>query len=142
MFILHPTLEADTHTIGRLTLCRILLMNNSQLPWIILVPERPGVRESYELSTKDQLILLGESNSIGKHLMNEFNGDKLNVASLGNLVPQLHVHHIVRFNHDPVWPNPVWGNLTAKPFTKAASLRMIKRLQKRFSTDYSDFSPA
>ena len=142
MFILHPTLESDTLAIGRLKLCRILLMNNSQLPWIILVPERAGIRESFELSTQDQSTLMTESNSIGKLLMNEFNGDKLNVAALGNVVPQLHVHHIVRYAHDPVWPNPVWGNLSTKPFTKIAAQQMIKRLQKRFLGELSDFTPA
>lgn len=117
-------------------------MNNSRLPWIILVPERAGIRESFELSTQDQLALMTESNSIGKLLMNEFNGDKLNVAALGNIVPQLHVHHIVRYAHDPVWPNPVWGNLSTKPFTKIAAQQMIKRLQKLFLGELSDFTPA
>lgn len=142
MFTLHPTLAADTNIVGNLTLCRVLLMNNRRLPWVILVPERAGIRESYELSAADQLALNKESNALGKALMTEFNGDKLNVAALGNVVPQLHVHHIVRYTHDPVWPNPVWGNLAPKPYTQTTWQQMIKRLQKRFTAELDHFTPA
>ncbi len=108
-FELHQRLAADTIVVGDWPLCRLLLMNDSQYPWAILVPRRVGLREAYELQTADQLQLLAESNHLGREMMQRFAGEKLNVAALGNMVPQLHVHHIVRSSGDPAWPAPVWG---------------------------------
>lgn len=118
-FELHPQLAADTLTVGRLPLCRLLLMNDANYPWLILVPERPGVREIYELDAGDQQALLQESSQLGRALMELFCGDKLNIAALGNVVPQLHVHHVVRHHRDPAWPAPVWGRVPARPYEPA-----------------------
>lgn len=108
-FELNPRLAADSIAIGDWPLCRLLLMNDSQYPWAILVPRRAGLREAYELEAADQLQLLAESNHLGREMMRRFSGEKLNVAALGNMVPQLHLHHIVRHSADPAWPAPVWG---------------------------------
>lgn len=106
---LHERLAADTILLGHWPLCELRLMNDSQYPWVILVPRRPDVREIYELSAPDQQHLLQEINVMGQGLMQLFAGDKLNVAALGNLVPQLHLHLLVRFTADAAWPAPVWG---------------------------------
>jgi diadenosine tetraphosphate (Ap4A) HIT family hydrolase len=119
-FELHPQLAADTVWVGDLPLCRLLLMNDRQYPWTILVPRRAGLREIYELHESDQLRFWRESAQLSQILMTAFSGDKLNVAALGNMVPQLHVHHIVRFKDDPAWPAPVWGKHPAQPYDSAA----------------------
>ncbi|WP_029653801.1 HIT domain-containing protein [Marinobacter daepoensis] len=109
MFQLHERLAADTHKLGESRLCEVLLMNDSTWPWVILVPRVPGVREIYELDQQQQQRLLAESSALSEGMMALFSGDKMNVAALGNMVPQLHLHHIVRFEGDPAWPGPVWG---------------------------------
>lgn len=139
MFSLHPTLQADTAEIGQFPVCTALLMNNAHLPWIILVPKRAGIREMHELSQKDQQAVFQESLLVGKTLLEDFNGDKLNTAAIGNMVPQLHLHHIVRFKHDPVWPQPVWGNLPNKKYTQIKLGQMLKRLRRLLENASSDF---
>lgn len=109
MFELDDRLEADTVEIGELSLCRVLLMNDAQYPWVILVPQRENVREIFELSDADQHQLMIESNTVAKVMADHFKAEKMNVAALGNMVPQLHIHHIVRFGNDAAWPKPVWG---------------------------------
>lgn len=127
-FILHPRLAADCHVLGELPLCRLLLMNDANYPWCILVPRRAGIREIYELGEDDQLALLRESSMLGRALMLAFGGTKLNVAALGNMVPQLHVHHIVRYEGDPAWPGPVWGRHPARPYADAERRTFVERL--------------
>ena len=105
-------------------------MNNKLLPWLILVPKRTAIREIYELSIKDQGLVQKESSFIAQLLMQHYKGDKLNVASLGNMVPQLHLHHIVRYQHDSVWPNPVWGNISSKPYSQSDAKQELKQLRK------------
>jgi diadenosine tetraphosphate (Ap4A) HIT family hydrolase len=119
MFELHPQLAADCETLGRFDLCRLLLMNDANYPWCILVPERAGVREIYELAPVDQQQLLHESSALAAGMARVFNADKMNIAALGNVVPQLHVHHIVRYTSDPSWPAPVWGKVLARPYASA-----------------------
>ena len=128
-FALHPRLEADTVTIGDWPLCRVLLMNDAQYPWFILVPRREGAREIYQLGDADQAQLLRESSQLSRALMQAFRGDKLNVAALGNVVPQLHLHHIVRFAGDPAWPAPVWGRHPARPYAPAEQAERLKALR-------------
>lgn len=116
-FRLHPKLAADTIEVGDLDLCRILLMNDSRYPWLILVPRRADIREAYELSEAEQGLLWQEVTRVGQKLMQLLGGHKLNIAALGNMVPQLHVHVIVRQEDDPAWPAPVWGHSDAVPHT-------------------------
>ncbi len=115
----HPQLLKDTVPLGRFTLCQLLLMNDSQYPWFILLPERENIRELYELDDADRQQLWEESAQLSRTLTELFKPDKLNIAALGNQVPQLHVHHIARYSHDPAWPAPVWGKLPPKPYYSA-----------------------
>lgn len=113
---IHPRLAADCLVLGRFPLSYLLLMQDANYPWFILVPDRENIQEIYQLSEDDQRQLLRESSRLGEALMRGFQGDKLNVAALGNMVPQLHVHHIVRHRTDPAWPAPVWGRVPARPY--------------------------
>ncbi len=115
-FSLHSRLSADTHLLGDFPLCRLLVMNDVTYPWFILVPRRAAIREIHELTEADQHQLLRESSQLGQQLEKVFKADKLNVAALGNLVPQLHLHHIVRYQDDPCWPAPVWGKSSPVPY--------------------------
>lgn len=128
-FTLHPALMADCALVGELPLCRVLLMDDSNYPWIILVPRRTGMREIHELAPADVAQFWDESVRLGRALMAHFGGCKLNVAALGNQVPQLHVHHIVRRIDDPAWPRPIWGVVPAVPYSDAerASLCALLR---------------
>jgi diadenosine tetraphosphate (Ap4A) HIT family hydrolase len=120
MFELHPRLAQDTLAIGDFPLCRLLLMNDSSYPWFILVPRRAEIREIFELEQRDQLQMLKESSQLSRALSRLFQADKLNIAALGNMVPQLHIHHIVRYQTDQAWPNPVWGLFPARPYNERA----------------------
>lgn len=106
---LHERLAADTLPLGTTNLCDIRLMNDATWPWVLLVPRLPGIREIYQLPEADQIQLLRESSRLGQGMMAAFGGDKFNLAALGNMVPQLHLHHIVRYRDDPAWPGPIWG---------------------------------
>ena len=117
MFKLHPQLEKDCLSVGEYPLCSLLLVNDANYPWFILVPKRADISEIFQLSEADQLQLMKESNSLSALLAEHFQADKLNVAALGNMVPQLHVHHIVRYKNDVAWPKPVWGVVPAEPYS-------------------------
>lgn len=112
-FELHPQLAADCIVLGDFPVSRLLLLNDSNYPWFVLVPRRAGVTEIYHLSDEDQCILMKESSFLASNLADIFAAKKMNVASLGNMVPQLHVHHIVRYETDSAWPAPVWGKVPA-----------------------------
>ena len=141
MFELHPQLNIDTFTIGDLPLCRILMMNDKQFPWLILVPKRSFIREVYELNENDRSVLQEESSRISELLMDHFKGDKLNIGALGNIVPQLHIHHIVRYTHDAIWPKPVWGQIETKRYTKLQQQNLITTLQAIVKENISGFKP-
>lgn len=128
-FELHPRLHADTVFVGELPLSRLLLMNDARYPWAILVPRRDNLREIYELSGDDQSQLLLESSALARALMNAFSGHKLNIGALGNVVAQLHVHHVVRYPDDPAWPGPVWGHSPAQAYTPETLQARIAALQ-------------
>ncbi len=129
-FELHAQLAKDCFALGDFALCRVLLMNEANYPWVILVPRREGTREIHDLADADRIQLWDESALLSRALMRVFKGDKLNVAALGNLVPQLHVHHIVRFTTDVAWPAPVWGKLPVRPYSKAARDERLLLLRK------------
>lgn len=106
-------------------------MNDSNYPWLILVPKREGVREIFELSESDQQQLLRESSMVSRLLVELFSPDKINIAALGNMVPQLHIHHIARFTSDPAWPAPVWGHSKAVPYAKKRADELLGEINKR-----------
>jgi diadenosine tetraphosphate (Ap4A) HIT family hydrolase len=136
MFELHPRLEADCISIGSFPLCRLLLMNDSNYPWFILVPRRAGIREIFELSEDDQRQLLWESSSLSRLIADHFKADKINVAALGNMVPQLHIHHIVRYESDPAWPAPVWGHTLAEPYSEQKLSELVKTVSGLMPDDF------
>ena len=118
-FELDPRLEADTLPLADLPLCRALLMNDARYPWVVLVPRVPSVSEVFELSQAEQAQLWQEATQLGAAMKEGFQGDKLNIATLGNVVSQLHIHLVVRYTDDASWPAPVWGNGTPKPYELA-----------------------
>jgi len=122
---LHSQLQTDTVEIGRFPLCRLLLMKDANYPWFILLPDRAGVTEIHQLAADDQLQLMRESTLLSGALVAAFRPDKLNIAALGNVVPQLHLHHIVRYRTDPAWPAPVWGRVPARTYDEAAQNEVI-----------------
>jgi len=119
-FDLHPRLAADCILIGSLPLSLLLLLDDARYPWFVLVPRRPGVQEIFELGEDDQRQLWQESAQLSRFMKQAFHADKLNIGVLGNLVPQLHMHHIARFHTDPAWPGPVWGHSDAERYEKHA----------------------
>lgn len=109
MFELHPQLHKDTVKIGEFALSDVLLMNDARYPWVILVPRQMHIREIHQLSEADQHVLISESSFVAEAMMHCFAAHKMNVAALGNMVPQLHLHHIARYDTDQCWPKPIWG---------------------------------
>jgi diadenosine tetraphosphate (Ap4A) HIT family hydrolase len=112
-FILHPQLERDTVRIGDLALSRVLLMNDANYPWLILVPRREEVIEFIELAEDERTQLMQEIAKVSEALKALTECEKLNVAAIGNVVPQLHVHIVARRHSDRAWPKPVWGAVPA-----------------------------
>ena len=135
MFELHADLRRDCFVVGSFPLCCMLAMNDANFPWFILVPERVAMREIYQLSIADQQQLLCESSYLAQQLAQEFNADKINIAALGNITPQLHVHHIVRYRSDVAWPKPVWGQRPATPYTATQRAELIMRLKRCLTHD-------
>jgi diadenosine tetraphosphate (Ap4A) HIT family hydrolase len=131
-FTLHPRLAEDCITLGRFRLCRLLLMNDSRYPWFILVPEKSGLTEIYQLSPADQITLTAESSFLAENLAKLFEADKMNIAAIGNLVPQLHIHHIVRYQNDAAWPAPVWGKFDRIPYTEDRIAAMTEQVYACF----------
>ncbi|WP_283710206.1 HIT domain-containing protein [Pseudoalteromonas prydzensis] len=127
-FSLASELARDCIEVADWPLCKVLLMNDSQYPWFILVPRKAGLKESIDLDDVDQLMLMKESAKLSQLLKEVFNPDKLNVAALGNMVPQLHIHHIARFKSDAAWPAPVWGKFPSIPYTN----EQVEQLKTHF----------
>ena len=135
-FQLHPRLQQDCISIGHFELCRLLMMNDSQYPWFILVPEIADVSELYQLNKAQRGLLMEESCYLTEHLAVLFNADKMNVANIGNMVSQLHIHHIVRYQTDSAWPAPVWGKFPAVPYTETQVSEQLNRLKTRVVANY------
>ncbi len=122
---LDPRLAADTVEIARWPLARLLLMNDATYPWLILVPDRPGLVEWFDLGPDDRARLAEEIARATQTLKSVTGADKINVGALGNVVAQLHVHVVARFRNDPAWPGPVWGKAPPVPY---APERLAERL--------------
>ena len=132
---LHPQLQQDCLLIGSYPLCRLLLMRDANYPWFILVPDREAVTEIHQLSEPDRQQLMRESCHLASVLEREFRPDKLNIAALGNLVPQLHIHHVARYRNDPAWPAPVWGKVPARPYTEPELQTLLARIRPAFESE-------
>ena len=128
-FQLHPRLQQDSLAVGQFNLSELRLINDSQYPWFILIPKRTEISEIYQLSELEQQQLQQESSLLAKTLADLFNADKMNIAAIGNMVPQLHIHHIVRYKTDIAWPAPVWGKFDAAPYHKQQAEEIIDRLK-------------
>lgn len=128
LFALHPRLAADCFVVGRFDLSLLLLMNDARYPWFILVPQRPGVSEIHHLSGALRQQLMSESAALSEALAEGFSADKINIAALGNVVSQLHVHHIARYRSDPAWPAPVWGRFPAIHYADDTQHAVMQRL--------------
>ena len=128
-FALDPRLAGDAHLVGDLDLSRLLLMNDARFPWLILVPRRHALRDLIDLAHDDQHALLDEINRCAHVLHALDKPDKLNIAALGNVVAQLHVHVIARYARDPAWPRPVWNVGTAEGYSPEALYRRLGTLR-------------
>jgi len=113
MFELDPRLQADAWALGDFPLCRLLLSKDANYPWLILVPRRAATTEIFELTEAEQAQLAVETAQLAEGVKTALKADKMNVAALGNVVAQLHVHVIARYTADPAWPAPVWGKAPA-----------------------------
>lgn len=134
-FSLHPQLAKDCFFVKDLSLSRLLLMNDKNYPWCILVPMRGApdryITDIYQLTESEQVQLINESSRLSRVMMGLFAGKKMNVAALGNVVPQLHIHHIVRKQGDPCWPKPVWGQVPTVFYRDAEEQQLIAVLKQR-----------
>jgi diadenosine tetraphosphate (Ap4A) HIT family hydrolase len=129
MFTLHPQLEQETVALGQFPLSLALLSRDANYPWCILVPRRDAIREIHHLGEEDRHQLMVESCHLAEVMVDLFVPDKMNVAALGNKVPQLHLHHVARFTTDPAWPEPVWGKVEVKTYADDERQLMVSRLQ-------------
>jgi diadenosine tetraphosphate (Ap4A) HIT family hydrolase len=127
---LHPQLQRDTEVVGDLALSRVLVMNDADYPWLILVPRRLCVSEIIELGGEDAQLMI-EISRASRVLKSATGCDKLNVAAIGNVVPQLHVHIVARRRSDPLWPKPVWGAALPRPYEKAALARFVNVIREQ-----------
>ena len=127
---LHPQLAADTVPVGDLPLSRVPLMNDANYPWLILVPRKPALVEIIDLEENDQVQLLGEIANTARVLKGITACAKLNIAALGNSVPQLHVHVIARNPGDAAWPKPVWGTVPPVSYERTARERLVDDIRR------------
>jgi len=134
IFQLHPRLQQDCINLGRFDLCQLLIMNDCQYPWFILVPKLVDITEIYQLSKTERLMLTEESNYLAKNLATLFSADKMNIAAIGNLVPQLHIHHVVRYKTDRAWPAPVWGKFATIPYKTDQLTATITRVKAQLTS--------
>jgi diadenosine tetraphosphate (Ap4A) HIT family hydrolase len=138
MFELHTQLDKDTVPIGDLALCRVLLMNDANYPWLILVPRRAATSEIFQLTALDQQQLMQEVSAVSAALAAHYRADKINVAALGNVVPQLHVHVIARYQDDAAWPRPVWGAAVARAYAEDMLVATVEELRDLLVTEGLD----
>ncbi|MCZ4282814.1 HIT domain-containing protein [Kiloniella laminariae] len=128
-FELHPRLTADTLVVTDLPQCRVLLMNDSRYPWLILVPRHNELRELHDLAPTELAAVMEEVRKVSEVLVQAFGAFKINVAALGNMVPQLHIHVIARSQSDPAWPGPVWGVGAPLAYSDEASSVLLLKLE-------------
>lgn len=138
VFVLDSRLQQDTYVMGDLPLCRLLLSRDANYPWFILVPRRADISELFDLDEEDQRQLWQETRSLAKALNDAFAADKMNVATLGNVVSQLHMHVIVRHRNDAAWPAPVWGKVAAVDYSEVQLAEIRRRLRDSLNADYQE----
>lgn len=136
MFLLDERLDNDSIVVGDFPLCRLLLKNDKNYPWFILVPRREGVTEIFNLSSEDQQQLLVEMSVFSELLKTLFKADKMNIGALGNMVSQLHIHVIARVKTDATWPQSVWDKLPALSYTNQEIEAVKEQLKSVMPTDF------
>ncbi|VVM81982.1 hypothetical protein PS664_02331 [Pseudomonas fluorescens] len=136
VFALDQRLQQDTLVIGDFPLCRLLLSNDANYPWFILVPRINGISEVFQLDVANQHTLWQETTALAQWLNEGFSADKMNIGALGNVVSQLHVHVIVRTRDDAAWPAPVWGKHPARPYTQEQLAAVRARLREWLPADF------
>ena len=129
-FELHEKLRSDSVFVVTLGLCQLRLMDDRRWPWLVLVPQRPGIEELFELKPLDQALLTFEVNLAAEALKKVADATKVNVGALGNIVRQLHVHVIARHENDPNWPDPVWGFGRREPYGAEEKSALIETILK------------
>ena len=129
-WLLDPRLERDTAAVGDLPLARTLVMNDANYPWLILVPRHVGAVELIDLSNEQQAQLMDEISMLSRVLKDVTACDKLNVATIGNAVPQLHIHIVARHRSDAAWPKPVWGAVPVRAYEEAELSRFIAMIRQ------------
>lgn len=129
MFVLDSKLQADSFFVADLKMSRLLLMNDANYTWLILVPQKPDLVELTDLTFYEQVEVLGEINMLARILKTNFGCEKLNIGALGNVVNQLHIHVIARKKNDATFPKPVWGNAPAKPYEKDEAQAVINKIK-------------
>ena len=134
-FTIDTKLATDTIDLGSLTLCEVLLMNDSRFPWIILVPKIPNLQDFHELPSRFRDVLSQEIETVSTVIQKLWQVDKMNVAALGNQVSQLHIHVIGRRRTDEAWPNPVWGHGTSCPYSASDISKVIQSLKDQLAFD-------
>lgn len=137
MFMLDRQLAADTVVVGDFKLCTLLLMKDAQYPWFILVPRVEDVTELFQLSAADRAQWMKESCLLAEKLKDAFAADKMNIAALGNVVAQLHIHHVVRYRNDAAWPAPVWGKLPVEPCSEELIATRIGKLRAVLTDEFT-----
>ena len=131
MFRLHEKLDEDCLLVGQFDLSLLLISRDANYPWLILVPKREEITEIFQLEPQDRQQLLEESCILSQAMTELFAPDKLNIAALGNVVPQLHVHHIARYHSDPAWPKPIWGVVPADNYDPDMLSARCENLRQR-----------
>ena len=132
MFELDPRIAEDTVPLGALPLSRLRLHLDARYPWVLLVPARPGATELHRLAPADRAALSEETAAVAAAMESALGADKMNVAALGNLVPQLHVHVIARYAHDDAWPAPIWGRHPPLEYFPESLAKRVALLQRAF----------
>jgi len=127
---LHEILQRDCLLVGRFSLCQLLIMKDANYPWFILVPDRDNISEIHQLEENDQLQLMRESSFLAGTIEKIFKADKINIAALGNVVSQLHIHHVVRYRNDRAWPGPVWGAARAQAYREEALQSVVHKIRE------------
>lgn len=142
LFELHATLAKDTDIIGEFETCLALLSKENIGPWVILVPKYADIRELHHLEVPQQHQVLKESQAVMQALEHLYQPKKLNLAALGNMVPQLHIHHVPRFENDVAWPAPIWGKTTGELRSEEDKKQVLMQLRQAFAASQCKFIPA
>ena len=131
-FELDARIAEDTVLLGFFPLSEVRLHRDARYPWVLLVPARPDIREIHDLDPEDRLRLVEESSAIARAMQSALGAEKMNVAALGNMVPQLHLHHVARYTRDDAWPGPIWGRHAALEYTPELLAERVELLQRVF----------